>query len=99
MKDHHPDNRKQQIFGTSDERIIIQTIENNYTKKRIIIDNIHYAVINEKIDESLLTKMDIIMLASVNGADNCKNFFIFFSLFVKYLGSGFHDRLVIKGRK
>ena len=89
MKDHHPDNRKQQIFGTSDERIIIQTIENNYTKKRIIIDNIHSAVINEKIDESLLTKMDIIMLASVNGAayeiDNCKIFFIIFFLICEIL--------------
>ena len=84
-----------EIFGTSDRRIIIETIENNYTKKGIvptlIIDNIHYAVINEKIDTGLLTflngqfyqglKMAIIMLASVNGAayeiDNCKFTFFF----------------------
>ena len=84
-----------EIFGTSDERIIIETIRNNYTKKGIvptlIIDNIHYAVINEKIDTGLLTflngqfyqgqKMAIIMLASVNGAayeiDNCKFTFFF----------------------
>ena len=68
------------IFGTSDEAIISQTIEENYTKKgivaTIIIDNIHYAVNNGKLDEGLLTflnvrffrelKMAIIMLSSVN---------------------------------
>ena len=90
----------EEIFGTSDKEIIIQTTENNYTKKDIvptlIIDNIHYAVINDKIDQDLLTffngqfyqglKMAIIMLASVNGAahemNEC-NFFIGFFLYFK----------------
>jgi len=75
-------NLLEKIFGTSDEQIIIETIRDNFTKKDIvptlIIDNIHYAVINDKIDRGLLTffngqfyqglKMAIIMLASVNGA-------------------------------
>ena len=90
----------EKIFGTSDEQIIIETIRDNFTKKDIvptlIIDNIHYAVINDKIDQDLLTffngqfyqglKMAIIMLASVNGAahemNEC-NFFIGFFLYFK----------------
>ena len=78
------------IFGTSDTDMIMNSLEENFTKKNIfptlIIDNIHHAVIDGKIDEGLLTflngklyqglDMQIIMLSSVNGAayemDNCK---------------------------
>ena len=87
------------IFGTSDEEMIIGTIRKQFTNKgkvpTLILDNIHYAVINEKIDQGLLTflngqlyqglKMAIIMLASVNGAayeiDKCN----FFDLSFPYL--------------
>lgn len=71
-----------QTFGTSDRSLILKTIEENFTKKGIvatfIIDNIQYALVDDKIDTALLTflnghfyqrlKMSVIMLASVNEA-------------------------------
>ena len=82
-------------FGTTDLNIITDTIGENYTDKGIfptlILDNIHYAKKDGKIDEGLLTflnvtfyqalKMEIIMLSSVNRVayeiENCY-FFVFF---------------------
>ena len=97
------------IFGTSDEELINRTIEENYTKKdkvpTLILDNIHYAMIDGKVDEGLLNflnvnlyqglKMAIIMLSSVNRVayeiQKCNViFFLFF--FFNYLGSGYRHR-------
>ena len=82
----------EKVFGCSDENLILETLNENFTKKgkiaMFIIDNIHYAQVNGKIDPGLLTflngqfyqnlEMSVIMLASVNNAayeiQNC-NFF------------------------
>ena len=81
-----------QTFGTSDRSLIINTIQKNFIEKGIvpifIIDNIHYALVDDKIDTALLTflnghfyqrlGMSVIMVASVNEAayeiESC-NFF------------------------
>lgn len=70
----------EQAFGTSNINLIIETINENFTKKgkvpTFIIDNVHYASINGKMDTGLLTflngqfyqelQMSVIMLASDN---------------------------------
>ena len=101
-----------QTFGTSDENFIIDTIYEKFTKKgkvpTIIIDNIHYALENVKIDKGMLTflngqfyqglQMSVIMLASINEAadelQRCNFFHLIFHL-QKILGSGYSDRLKI----
>lgn len=87
-----------ETFGTSDSSLILNTIEKKFTKKGIvptfIIDNIHYARVDDKIDTALLTflngefyqglKMSVIMVASINEAayeiQSCIFFSIGFSL-------------------
>ena len=82
-------------IGTSDQDFIIETIDKNFTKKgkvpTFIIDNIHYASVDGKIDTGLLTflngqfyqgqQMAVIMLASVNETAyeirNCNFHFIY----------------------
>lgn len=74
------ENFLEKAFGTTNENLIIRTIRNHYFKKDIvptlIIDNIHNALTDGKIDTGLLTflngqlyqglNMSVIMLASIN---------------------------------